>query len=157
MGLIKESTMSSEQSIVRFSKHQMILREGQSSSFLYLVKTGQVHLYNVENKNIVLQEVLGPGDVVNEISVIMKKSMHAFVIAANETELVKIEANEIRSAMKESPDWVENIFKTLCLRLDNTNKLIEEHRLLNQIDRTNIKMDRETELVYLKLATAQVS
>ena len=54
MGLIKESTMSSEQSIVRFSKHQMILREGQSSSFLYLVKTGQVHLYNVENKNIVL-------------------------------------------------------------------------------------------------------
>jgi CRP-like cAMP-binding protein len=107
----------------------VLFAQGENSKYLYLVKRGKVVLLKNNGPHLVIIKVCGEKEILNEVSVLTSKPNEFAAIAKTETELVLVEQKDILSVIKHSPEWVPEIFNTLCERLKATEEIIVEHNL----------------------------
>jgi CRP-like cAMP-binding protein len=130
-------------------KGTVLFKPGSEASKLYILKSGEVRALKISAKHIHLIKTLKPGEVINDVSIIMS-TPHSFgAIAHSDVELVTIDAKDIKNAMKECPTWVPDIFKTLCKRLMYSEEMIEEHHLKNSSESIESRVTKEEEVFYL--------
>lgn len=116
---------------VLFPEGAVLFAQGEPSRFLYIVKKGKVVLLKHNSSHLNIVKVCGEKEILNELSVLTKQPNEFAAIAKTEIEVVLIEQKDILSIINNSPDWVPEIFKTLCQRLKSTEAIIQEHNLLS--------------------------
>ena len=97
---------------------QTLFVEGAPSANLYLILTGSA----VVRKNGRRVALLGPGEVVGELSVILGTPRTATVEAETPLEWLVLDRASLRKAFDEVPGLGWNVLQSVAARLDQANK-----------------------------------
>jgi CRP-like cAMP-binding protein len=132
-----------------FKAGSVIYSEGSQSKYLYLVKRGEVRLMKLKGQHLHVVEFCEPGDILNEVTVLTSRPQAASAIAKTDVEIVLVEQKDILTAIKNSPSWIPDIFKTLCERLESTQVIIEEHNLISSEKDQSFILSKDDEKKYI--------
>jgi CRP-like cAMP-binding protein len=113
----------------------VILREGEFSDGVYILKKGRVSIsrVNKDGQEVVLAE-LGKGEVFGEMSLISHLPCSATVKAMGEAEVLHLSKKQFVHAVAGNIASVENVLRALYRRMRNMNlRVMElEHQLATQ-------------------------
>lgn len=110
-----------------YHKDELILHDGESLDYLYIVHQGRVKIYQIfESGKEQLLRILEPGEFMGEMALFTKKEMDSYAEAMEKTEVCVIHRNEMQQLMKEHPTIAIKILEQFSSRLDETEKLVGE-------------------------------
>lgn len=144
------ATKVSTESPIMYKAGTVIFGQGQNSKFLYLVKKGQVRLIKVNGQKLSIIQVCKEKEILNEVSVITNQPTEYAAIAKTDVELVVVDHKDVQTVMKSGPEWIPEIFETLCERLKHTQDFIEEHQLLSGEKDPDFILSKEDERKYFQ-------
>ncbi|MFH2058407.1 MAG: cyclic nucleotide-binding domain-containing protein [Pseudomonadota bacterium] len=116
-----------------YLKNQVIFKEGQIGNVGYLVKTGEVTIYKMIDKQKKVLSKLGPGEVFGEMGIVTHSPRTAFAEATEYCDLVVIDKDTLYSMLKQSPKLVQSITLLLMKRLSNTLDMLKSNEDLPTI------------------------
>ena len=105
---------------VRYPRETIIFKEGQSGTFMYLVRSGKVAI--AVGSNIV--EVVGPGGTFGEMAVVDESPRTARAGAVEESELVSIDRAALMALIKKQPAFAMALLRGISDRLRHMNSLL---------------------------------
>jgi CRP/FNR family cyclic AMP-dependent transcriptional regulator len=109
-------------SLVRYRQQEVIMKEGQSGTFMYLVKSGKVAI--AVGANIV--EVVGPGGTFGEMAVVDQSPRTARAGTLEETELLQIDRPSLIAVVKQHPAIAVAMLRGIADRLRHMNVLLTQ-------------------------------
>lgn len=110
---------------VHLKVNQHLLQEGEHSSSMYWVQTGQLVVTKKRlNEDVILAHIY-EGELVGEISFLDREARSATVRALTECELIEIPQDAIDQIFKTQPKWLEILVMTLAERLRKANARIK--------------------------------
>lgn len=114
----------------RFSSRQTIFARGDEGDSLAIVESGvvRISIFGADGRELVLA-LLGPGDVIGEMSVIDNKPRAADVIAAGEVTLTVIGAGQLRELLYSERKVTDFFLELLCERIRSANAHAETYAL----------------------------
>jgi CRP/FNR family transcriptional regulator, cyclic AMP receptor protein len=104
--------------LVRFNKETVIFKEGQSGTFMYLVKEGRIAI--AVGSNIV--EVIGPGGTFGEMAVVDQSPRGARAGAMIDSVLLAIDRPSLMEVVKKHPAIAVAMLRGVAERLRHMNK-----------------------------------
>jgi CRP/FNR family cyclic AMP-dependent transcriptional regulator len=107
-----------------YRKSEVIFKEGNTGSEMYLIHSGRVQLSvrqdGTEPKPLV---VLGPGDFFGEMALVDDSPRSATASAATDnTELIVIDRARFLFMVRQQPEFALSLMHTLCQRLRNMDR-----------------------------------
>lgn len=131
----RELTQVRKQMVLReYKKNQVILREEQTSEFMYIIISGKVKSRQIsETGREILLAVHGAGEFFGEMSLIDGKTAPASVVAVENSLVAIISRNEFYSMLYAHRKVLENLLRVLCSRIRESWKKIQ---MLNFNDAT---------------------
>ena len=133
---------------LRFKEGAIIFAQGKMSKFLYLVKSGEVILVKFKGSSLTAIELCLAKDILNEVAILTNQPNELTAIAKTDVELVIVDHKDIQEVIKKSPEWISDIFQTLCERLVLTQEMINEHNLATEKD-PRLFINKDDEKKYL--------
>jgi len=89
---------------------------------MYVVLRGSVRVVKNYGKfNQLVVANLAPGDFFGEMSLFLMKPRTATVVTAEESIILEINQSNLYEMLRESPQMLFSILKTLCKRIDELN------------------------------------
>jgi len=140
------STNSNFDEPITFKKGQVIFAQGEASSFLYIVVSGEVRIFKDDKNKLIPISVVGPKDFIGELSMFNDEPRSATAVATQETTLMIIKKTDIRKVLRSCPDWVSNIMITISDRLRSTVEVLREHRIVDDLHPGSTSMPNDQEL-----------
>jgi len=119
---------------INFKKGQVIFAEGEASSYLYIVVSGEVRIFKEQSGKLMPITVVGPRDFIGELSMFNEESRSATAIAAKDSTLMLIKKTDIRKVLRSCPEWVSDIMITISDRLRSTVEVLREHRIVDDLN-----------------------
>lgn len=105
---------------VRYAREQIIMKEGQAGTFMYLVKSGRVAI--AVGTNVV--EVVGPGGTFGEMAVVDQSPRTARAGTLEESELLQIDRPSLLAVVKQEPAVAMALLRGIADRLRHMNSLL---------------------------------
>lgn len=115
-----------------YKKGQVIFAEGETSSYLYLVNYGEITILKEDGQRLQPISQVKDKEFLGELSIFVDELRSATAIATEDTEVYIIKKSEVKHVMKNCPEWVGNIMATLCERLNHSNEVLREHRIMSE-------------------------
>ena len=106
--------------IVRWRQQEIIFKEGQAGTFMYLVKSGRVAI--AVGGNVV--EVVGPGGTFGEMAVVDQSPRTARAGTLEETELLAIDRATLLELVKRQPAFAMALLRGIADRLRHMNLML---------------------------------
>lgn len=122
---------------VAFKKGQVIFAEGEASSYLYIVISGEVRIFKETKGKLMPITVVGPKDFIGELSMFNDEPRSATAIATKDSQLMLIKKSDIRKVLRSCPEWVSNIMITISDRLRSTVEVLREHKIVDDLGNGN--------------------
>ncbi len=117
--------------VKRVPRGAVLLRRGAESPGAFVVMQGQVRIATTaEDGREVTLGVLGPGDVIGEMSLIDGEPVSADATALDACVLMAIERGRFLRQLRTSPDLCLRLMAVLTRRLRRSNAALEEMALL---------------------------
>ena len=110
-----------------FEKGDYIIKEGEKSNDVYLILKGRIKVSKSgkdENK-IKILTILGPGEIIGEMSFFDSSVRSASCIADSKVIVVAFTAETFSEIYKVHPRWFEQILKSLSKRIINTLEILK--------------------------------
>ncbi|HEY6010639.1 MAG TPA: Crp/Fnr family transcriptional regulator [Nitrospirota bacterium] len=109
-----------------FKKNQVILREQDTNSFMYIVIDGKVKIYQLTNegKEMILS-MHGRGDFFGEMSLIDGKTDPATVAATEHSQVAVLSRHDFFYLLYTQKKILENLLELMCTRLRESWKKIQ--------------------------------
>jgi CRP/FNR family transcriptional regulator len=109
-----------------FKKNQIILRERDTNSFMYIVIEGKVKIYQITNegKEMILS-MHGNGDFFGELSLIDGKTDPATVAATEHSQVAILSRHDFFFLLHTEKKILENLLELMCTRLRESWKKIQ--------------------------------
>ncbi|MBI4493171.1 MAG: Crp/Fnr family transcriptional regulator [Chloroflexi bacterium] len=102
----------------RFAPGDVILRQAEVGSGLFLIASGRVRVFRVsEEGQQASLDILGPGECIGELAVLDSGSGSASAIAMDDVACVYLPGREVVSALEQSPAAMWALVGLLCRRL----------------------------------------
>lgn len=117
-------------------KNTFIIKEGDITTEMYLIKQGRVDvmLNNNDGKELILS-TLQEGDSFGELSLLDGKPRSANVIALEECVLLVIHKSDFYEFLSENADAAIQVIKYLCQKLRITNSIAYSYALMDVYER----------------------
>ena len=116
----------------RVSRNSAILRRGDQSSGTIVIVTGRVRVSVMsEDGREVTVGVLGPGEILGEMSVLDSEDISADATALEDCVLLVIERSRFLRLLRSNSDLCLRMMSVLCRRLRRSNASLEEMALLD--------------------------
>lgn len=114
----------------RVARNRTILRRGDASTGAYVIVTGRVRVsVTSENGREATLGVLGPREILGEMSVLDGDEVSADAIALEDCVLLLIERARFRNLLRGSSDLCLRLMGVLCDRLRRSNVSFEDMAL----------------------------
>jgi cAMP-dependent protein kinase regulator len=110
-----------------FERGDALIEAGQDKGVLYLIASGRVQVSSTdaEGDKVRLAE-LGPGEVVGEISLVLRRPANADVIAANRTVCLTLTRDALHEAMRAHPALLAQLYDIAVQRDDETRSVVAQ-------------------------------
>ncbi len=114
----------------RFEAGDVLVRKGEEPSCLYLLASGgvQVRSSDADGDRVVLAE-LGPGDVVGEISLVLRRPANADVVALHTTVALALSREQFTEAVREHPTLLRELYDMAVQRDEETRSVVAQKAL----------------------------
>lgn len=133
---------------IKLKQGQVLFREGEASKNVYLVKTGiLVGVKNADNR-IIKAGQFHARDFIGVVNILESKKYKESVIAEMDSVLVVLPADELRSVIGTSPEWINKLVNTIMSRLESGLDLLAEHKIS---DENSGEFSQEVEAKFRKL------
>lgn len=114
-----------------FDEGQILFEEGGEPPGLYLVASGGVRVSTHDpagGEDIVVAD-LGPGDVVGEISIVLRRPATATVIAAYPTVALELSRDRFHDAIRRHPAVLTELYQLATARQDELHSVVAQEAL----------------------------
>jgi cAMP-dependent protein kinase regulator len=114
----------------RFEPGQVLVRRGEEASRLFLLASGgvQVRGTDADGERVVLAE-LGPGDVVGEISLVLRRPANADVVALHSTVALALTREQFHAAIQSHPGLLRELYEMAVQRDEETRSVVAQRAL----------------------------
>jgi CRP/FNR family transcriptional regulator, cyclic AMP receptor protein len=96
--------------------------EGETSTEMFILRSGKVRILKQEGDNAVELAVLGPGSVLGELSLLDRQPRGATAQVIEETVVTVIDEKLLEQTLQAVPNWLSNIIQLVVARLRTTMK-----------------------------------
>ena len=113
-----------------FAAGEQLVTHGQESAGLFLIASGTVSVtgYEDEGDRVHITD-LGPGDVVGEISLVLRRPATADVTAVHHTVALELSSERFKEAIKEYPSLLAELYELATTREDETKSVVAQETL----------------------------
>lgn len=118
---------------ISYKKGQVIFAEGEASSYLYIVVSGEIRIFKEDKSRLIPISLIGPKDFIGELSMFSDDPRSATAIATKDSQLMIIKKSDIKRVLRDCPEWVSNIMITISDRLRSTVEVLREHRIIDDL------------------------
>lgn len=113
------------------ARKQLIFREGELASKLFLVDSGEVICLKSSKDRQIPVFVAKKGDVVGE-SAMLETAPYAYsAITLTETVLVEIPAENLKDVILKGPVWLAELGRVMIERFQKTANIVADNRLIH--------------------------
>jgi CRP-like cAMP-binding protein len=111
----------------RFEPGELLVRQGEEPESLFLIASGEVQVRSSDQagERTVLAE-LGPGHVVGEISLVLRRPANADVVALHATVALALAREQFHEAIREHPALLRELYETAVAREQETRNVIAQ-------------------------------
>ena len=121
--VIHKRKILTELSEVELSSTDTLFTEGDDSHNLYLLKKGGLRVFKAfEDGTEKELGVIGPNELVGEMSFIDKGPRSATVVATTDCNLVQLPLDDFEKYLSTQPIWLKTLISTLLNRLRDSNE-----------------------------------
>ena len=114
---------------VTYGVGQVLFVQGEPSKTFYLIKTGEIRVFQEDDRGTFLLFICGPGDFVGETNVLTECSRHASAIVAEEASVYVFDKTDVGTVVEQCPEWIRHVLLTLSERVGSTLDMMVEHRI----------------------------
>jgi len=113
-----------------FDRGETLVTEGDAAAGLFLIASGGVSVIGKDGDgdDIVLAE-LGPGDVVGEISLVLRRPATATVVAAHPTIALELTRDRFQAAIRQHPMLLTELYDVAVKREEETRSVVAQEAL----------------------------
>ena len=114
----------------RFQAGDAMVRQGEEAGCLWLIASGGVEVRSTDDEGdrVVLAE-LGPGDVVGEISMVLRRPANADVVAVHHTVALELTHERFSEAIREHPELLRELYDIATQREAETRSVVAQEAL----------------------------
>ncbi len=113
-----------------FEPGDALLVEGEEGVGLFLIASGLVEVVGKDSDGDELRITeLGPGDVVGEISLVLRRPANATVRAVHLTVALCLARDEFHKAIKQHPELLGELYETATQRDEETRSVVAQEAL----------------------------
>jgi CRP-like cAMP-binding protein len=113
-----------------FEPGEVLVREGSEGEGIYLIASGGVEVMRSEPSGDRLRIAeLGPGDVVGEISLVLRRPANADVVARHPTVALRLARERFQQAIEEHPGLLGQLYDLATRRDDETRSVVAQQAI----------------------------
>jgi len=98
----------------------LLFLEGETSTEMYIIRSGKVRILKQEGENTVELATLGPGSVLGELSLLDHQPRSATAQVIEDTVVTIIDEDLFTRTLQQIPSWFGNIIQLVVKRLRDT-------------------------------------
>ncbi len=117
LNAVGSDTLRSLAREVHFTIGELLLREGESGDFMYLLISGRVLAYSGDLHAPMILGIRGPGEFIGEMSMIDGEPRSATVVAIEPVRALRIDHAGLDTMLQQVPDLNRRLMQILSLRL----------------------------------------
>ena len=121
--------------LYRYSKGEVIVKEGDHSSIIYILMDGKLGVYKGEEK---VADIVGKGLIFGEMSSILSQPRSTSVIAESESDIM-VYRGGIQSITKKFPHIAIKIMAMLAERLQDMNSRYHDLQILYSAEHAKLR------------------
>lgn len=110
----------------KFNKGEFLIKEGESAKDVFFILKGAVLVTKEVNTIKKIISVLGPGEIVGEMSLFESLKRSASCIADEDVEVIVFNDETFSEIYKVHPMWLDKILKSLSNRIVKTLDVLKE-------------------------------
>ncbi len=109
-----------------FAAGANIITAEQPGEVVYLIRSGavKIHIEQQDGTDVILA-ILGPGDIVGEMSLIDSAGRSASVVTLEESRLIWMSGGTFQELLRTTPVIAQNLVRVLSARVRQANELIQ--------------------------------
>ncbi len=112
---------------VTFEPRDRLVTEGQEGAGLFLIASGEVEVRSKDADGEAIQvAVLGPGDVVGEISLVLRRPANATVVALHPTVALRLEPSAFQDAIRAHGGLLTELYELATRRDEETRSVVAQ-------------------------------
>lgn len=129
----------------KFKKGSVLFVQGEPSTFLYIIKSGEIRIFREDGNRIFPISKVGSKQFIGEISIFTDEARTASAVVSQDSEVYLVKKSEIKKIIRSCPDWLSEIMETLCDRLKHATDVLREHKISDDGPVDSISSQQEKE------------
>jgi|GEM_PF-2651664 len=109
-----------------FSTGSFLMRQGESSKHIFIIKQGRVRLYRDQGGSIIHLDDLGSGEILGELSFFDSLPRTAHAVALEPTECLVLQPEVLSKVTARLPVWIPALARSLAHRLRHVLANLEQ-------------------------------
>ena len=105
-----------------FKRGSLMFIEGESSSEMFIVRSGKIRILKQEGESTIELAVLGPGSVLGELALLDHQPRSATAQVLEDTVVTIIDEELFARTLQQIPSWFGNLIQLVVKRLRDTMK-----------------------------------
>lgn len=111
-----------KQTIKQYKEGEIIFRENDIGSEMFIIMSGKVEISRKNNGSHVILEVLSPKSFFGEMALFAHHKRIATATALEDSSLIVITKQMLDTQLRNVPEWFVIMFKALVQRLEKADK-----------------------------------
>ena len=113
-----------------FEPGELVVKQGQEATGLFIIASGAVQVSSIDadGESVVLAQ-LGPGEVVGEIALVLRRPAMADVTAIHPTVALKLSRDRFHEVVRDYPGLIGELYELAIKREAETNSLVAQQAL----------------------------
>lgn len=107
-----------------FEKGEKLIAEGDEASGLHLIASGEVAIIGHESGEPFVISTLGPGDVVGEVALVLRRRANADVVAVHPTVTLHLPREDFLSLIRDHPGILQGLYLLAVERDEETSSVL---------------------------------
>lgn len=136
---------------ITVEKGSVLFREGENIENVFLLKSGRVVCAVKSADRLIPVHCIKDSGFIGEDCVLSGRAQYTYsAVALEKVEYIEIASKDISTYLDATSDWIQNIFINISDKIEHTNRLIAEHRIINEKLTGGIVFSEEDEVLIKK-------
>jgi cAMP-dependent protein kinase regulator len=109
-----------------FEPGDVLISQNETANGLYLIASGDVSVVRQEGSEQLMLSTLGPGDIVGEVSLVLRKPSTATVIAHHPTLALHLPREDFLAIIREHPAVLTELYELAVKRDEETSSIVAQ-------------------------------
>lgn len=131
----------------KFKANTHIMKEGEKSRKMYIIKSGKVRVYKAHYGKKVVLATLGANEIIGEMSFLDGDARSASVETIGEVEAIELDGENPNTNVNDLPGWAKIIFKSTFQRIRDLDQKLTVLESVSDYNKSTTLKTQSIEMV----------